>query len=1093
MINRTKYQWPNCKWLKGVAFGLAILLVNTATAGTFYVRSTGSDSNNGRNRNQAFRTIAKAVSECEKNDTIYVGAGTYSERFYKNYGTDGGDLRIYGDNTGRFTGDKGDVIIDLPTNRWSFYIHSARNVMISNVKFVGKSEKNWNGYACYFPYLKGYSYLINCEFENTRYSVYSYDSRYNYLWNCSFKNVLFGAYFNKSQFGIAYNCNFEDARYGLYMVDIGTAYAYGCKFKGEVDKNGRTATNYPIMAYRSGVYVWNSTFDKPNYGLYGRDLKYMYFVNSQINEPANYGVYATGTRLLATNVTVKGDGNRRGYGMALGDTSGKASTLSRVNLTGLYAGILTIEGELNFQQVKSTGNYMGIYYYYRTPTLTLDKGQRIDLTDNTFGIYARHLPNRDYPGQLTVRDQKITDCDYGVYAYETDVRLTNCEFTKNGRAAQLFQSKRVIVNKCKFTDNVARNNGWHCGLYVRSERARLTNIEASNSGYGVLYHSIGDREPTLRNLTLTDNKNANLWLHKGNWTWTDRNRIKISGGRFGLYANATNVKISKATMPTNCDYPIYNYKGELAMHGCKISDGSIGIYAIYSPNVVIDNTVTENQKSYGMFLHTVDKASLTNNQALKNRSIGIYAYRTGDLTIAKCTSNENGHGFYLNSPRKSLLTDSEATSNRSHGLYHYQPKDAKFEYQVRNSSFAKNTYGYRTVGVPFDKNHVRNLKVVDNNHGVRIERQPLILRPEMNIVSTGNRYGFMAYYGELDVDEMAIKDNYVGLYSWQSPMKATNSEITATGYGIINYTGNSEVENLDISGASYGIYFSARDANGDDMRIKNTRIKNNKHIAIYARGYRQDSEVIVSDSLMQGGNYGLYGYLADLNASNTDILDTRYYGITHNGGNADFADVEIKSNHWGVVSYGQSKAFKMVRSKVSSKYGVYLRVLDAKLVNTVIQDSYYGVYTNHPDGNFDILQSTIGNIKYYGILHRYGKATVRNSIVDADLYAMYKYGNTGTLEHDHNLVHGDRKAFINTLPDETEIEKQPIFLDPKVGDLHLAEGSPAINAGMDLTSISAIDIEGNARPSFRQFELGAYEYTKADGSLRILDWEEKAK
>ena len=37
----------------------------------------------------------------------------------------------------------------------------------------------------------------------------------------------------------------------------------------------------------------------------------------------------------------------------------------------------------------------------------------------------------------------------------------------------------------------------------------------------------------------------------------------------------------------------------------------------------------------------------------------------------------------------------------------------------------------------------------------------------------------------------------------------------------------------------------------------------------------------------------------------------------------------------------------------------------------------------------------------------------------------------------------------------------------------------------------SVDVEGNARPLFKVFDVGAYEYTRRDGSFRVLDWQEK--
>ena len=52
----------------------------------------------------------------------------------------------------------------------------------------------------------------------------------------------------------------------------------------------------------------------------------------------------------------------------------------------------------------------------------------------------------------------------------------------------------------------------------------------------------------------------------------------------------------------------------------------------------------------------------------------------------------------------------------------------------------------------------------------------------------------------------------------------------------------------------------------------------------------------------------------------------------------------------------------------------------------------------------------------------------------------------------------------------------PEFVDPINGDFHLSPGSPAIDAGVSLSDVSA-DIDGHGRPFGGGFDRGADEYT----------------
>ena len=57
--------------------------------------------------------------------------------------------------------------------------------------------------------------------------------------------------------------------------------------------------------------------------------------------------------------------------------------------------------------------------------------------------------------------------------------------------------------------------------------------------------------------------------------------------------------------------------------------------------------------------------------------------------------------------------------------------------------------------------------------------------------------------------------------------------------------------------------------------------------------------------------------------------------------------------------------------------------------------------------------------------------------------------------------------------------------------VRLAMGSPAINSGADLSGVISTDLEGNARPAFDAYEIGAYEFMDDAGGFRILKWSEK--
>lgn len=99
----------------------------------YYVRKTGSDSNDGLTPNSAFLTIQKAASVAQPGDWVLVGAGEYEERVeILNSGTSDNYIYFVADKDGIYTGDKGEVKIS--GKDFGFYISSKKYIEIYGFK-----------------------------------------------------------------------------------------------------------------------------------------------------------------------------------------------------------------------------------------------------------------------------------------------------------------------------------------------------------------------------------------------------------------------------------------------------------------------------------------------------------------------------------------------------------------------------------------------------------------------------------------------------------------------------------------------------------------------------------------------------------------------------------------------------------------------------------------------------------------------------------------------------------------------------------------------------------------------------------------------
>ena len=89
-----------------------------------------------------------------------------------------------------------------------------------------------------------------------------------------------------------------------------------------------------------------------------------------------------------------------------------------------------------------------------------------------------------------------------------------------------------------------------------------------------------------------------------------------------------------------------------------------------------------------------------------------------------------------------------------------------------------------------------------------------------------------------------------------------------------------------------------------------------------------------------------------------------------------------------------------------------------------------------------------------------------------------------SLTHTYNLVFSNLPDYAGTSVDATEISSDPLFVGG--GDYHILAIFPAANAGTDSSSVTAVDIEGQPRPSGSGYEMGCDELNPP----KFVSWRE---
>jgi hypothetical protein len=148
--------------------------------------------------------------------------------------------------------------------------------------------------------------------------------------------------------------------------------------------------------------------------------------------------------------------------------------------------------------------------------------------------------------------------------------------------------------------------------------------------------------------------------------------------------------------------------------------------------------------------------------------------------------------------------------------------------------------------------------------------------------------------------------------------------------------------------------------------------------------------------------------------------------------------------------------------------------------------------------------TTVSNMKVYNNVMAYNGTEgiilwmalsgvdIKNNVLYGNgLYGIYSYDAHGSgVVFDHNLSYGNGSGnytFSNGGSDYTYTLGTMLTVDPRLAnetssgfDAHLATGSPAIGAGLNLSAYFTTDNSGAARPASGSWDLGAYRYASAD-------------
>lgn len=372
-----------------------------------------------------------------------------------------------------------------------------------------------------------------------------------------------------------------------------------------------------------------------------------------------------------------------------------------------------------------------------------------------------------------------------------------------------------------------------------------------------------------------------------------------------------------------------------------------------------------------------------------------------------------------------------------------------------------------------------------------------------NATFSGSGYGLAVDDSNVWLANCTFVANSVGLYATgNDSLSVSDSIFTAnTLWGASVAPSGNAGETATFSACTIhnnagGLSLSGA-ANGDVLLRDATVIRDNTAAGLHF----ENCNLTVNDQA-GGANwstvrnlYGISSNQSTLALSQLTVQDSTSYGVRCQSSTVSLSGCRV-TGPYGVYTDTSNNSLTLAATEFDSGatpgWGVvrYGGTLD--VTNTTLDGFWLGVYLYSPSGSDQatLLNTTIANSTGFGIYLYNGDTVVQNTILTGDGtgYGLVRIGGSAT--HTHNLIHGFSTPYYGTSADATEVNKDPRFVDAAGGDFHLDVGSPAINAGLDVGLLVPTDMEGNARPSYKRYEIGAYEYMSPNGSFRVLDWTE---
>ncbi|MHA1977742.1 MAG: right-handed parallel beta-helix repeat-containing protein [Candidatus Hodarchaeales archaeon] len=315
-----------------------------------------------------------------------------------------------------------------------------------------------------------------------------------------------------------------------------------------------------------------------------------------------------------------------------------------------------------------SGGWAGIYFLnvqngiIENNTLTYNTGYGISLsfsknttiirnniTNNRYGIWLDTSPNN------IIKKNVFEDNGDGLYLYFSEENVISKNYISHSSYDGIYMS---VSGKSHIFENIILfNTGYGLNLYNSWDNWILNNTLEANG-----FNIIGSRPEALMQRDVVNNtindKPLIFWQNKIG------GMVPINAGQI-IIINSTQIRI--------IDQSIFN--------------ASIGVLAVYSPSLIIQNVTSSENSRFGIYLYSSENAYIANNTVSKNLyGIHLFSSENSSIIDNNLFSNHE-YGIRLSSSSNSFLSGNLVINNQVHGIWLTSSRNNK----IRNNTFAKSS------------------------------------------------------------------------------------------------------------------------------------------------------------------------------------------------------------------------------------------------------------------------------------------------------------------------------------------------------------------------------------------------------------------